>query len=256
MRGAWGGSGLPVVLIHGQPGSAGDWDRLRDELPDVRVLAPDRPGYDGSPASDFAGNARLLSELLVSTGVERAVLVGHSWGGGVALQMALDHPEQVAGLCLVSSIGSRLAWTWWDRVMAQPGLAQASAVAVVCTPAVAPRLVALATGSRLPEHELAQVRAQGHHWRRGGAIRAFVAEQRVLVRHGQELAARLGEVTVPTLVVTGDRDRTVTPRAAADLARALPRGELLTVPGGHLLLREQPQLVARAVRRVVADADW
>ena len=47
----------------------------------------------------------------MSTGVERAVLVGHSWGGGVALQMVLDHPEQVAGLCLVSSIGSRLAWT-------------------------------------------------------------------------------------------------------------------------------------------------
>lgn len=83
-----------------------------------------------------------------------------------------------------------------------------------------------------------------------------MAEQRALVRHGQELAARLGEVTVPTLVVTGDRDRTVTPRAAADLAQALPRRELLTVPGGHLLLREQPQLVARAVRRVVADAAW
>lgn len=47
----------------------------------------------------------------MSTGVERAVLVGHSWGGGVALQIALDHPEQVAGLYLVSSIGSRLAWT-------------------------------------------------------------------------------------------------------------------------------------------------
>jgi len=139
--------------------------------------------------------------------------------------------------------------------MAQPGLAQASAAAVVCTPAVAPRLVALATGSQLPEHELAQVRAQGQRWRRSGAIRAFVAEQRVLVRHGQELAVRLGEVSIPTLVVTGDRDRTATPRAAADLAQALPRGELLTVRG-VLLLREQSQLVARAVRRVVADADW
>lgn len=256
MRGTWEGAGRPVVLLHGQPGTRRDWDGVRGALRDVRVLAPDRPGYDGHPAMDFAGNAQRLSALLGATGVQRAVLVGHSWGGGVALQMALDHPAQVAGLCLLGSIGSRLSWTNWDRLLAFPGIAQAAGAATCRTAALAPRLFVSATGSQLPHAKLQDVRRQGREWQRRGAAKAIAAEQRFLVTRGQELARRLGEVTAAALVVTGDQDRTVPPAAAADLARALPRGVLLTLPGGHLLPQETPELVAAAIGRAVADADW
>jgi pimeloyl-ACP methyl ester carboxylesterase len=252
----WEGSGRPVVLLHGQPGSGRDWDLVRRGLNDLRVLAPDRPGYDGLPALDFAGNARLLSGLLRDTGVERAVVVGHSWGGGVALQMALDHPEQVAGLCLLGSIGSPLSLTRRDRLLAWPGLAEAAAVATCCTAVLAPRAFVSATGSRLPVAQRQELRRRGREWQRGGAVRAIAAEQRFMVLRGEELARRIGEITAPALVVTGQQDRTVSPAAAADLARALPGGVLLSVPGGHLLPHEAPRVVADAVRRLVADVDW
>jgi pimeloyl-ACP methyl ester carboxylesterase len=229
---------------------------VRRGLDDLRVLAPDRPGYDGLPALDFAGNARLLSGVLHDTGVARVVVVGHSWGGGVALQMALDHPEQVAGLCLLGSIGSPLSLTNRDRLFAWPGLAQAAAAAMCCTAVLAPRAFASATGSQLPPAQLKDLRRRGREWQRGGAVRAIATEQRFMVLRGEELARRLGEVTAPALVMTGKQDRTVTPAAAADLARALPRGVLLSVPGGHLLPHQAPSVVADAIRLCVAEADW
>ena len=256
MRGTWEGAGSPVVLLHGQPGSGADWVLVRRALSDVRVLAPDRPGYDGLPALDFAGNARRLSAVLSDTGVERAVVVGHSWGGGVALQLALDHPEQVAGLCLLGSIGSRLSWTNRDRLLSWPGMAQTAAAAMCCAAVLAPRLFVAATGSQLPHAKLQDVRRQSRELLRGGIVNAIAAEQRFLVTRGAELARRLGEVAAPALVVTGHKDRTVPPAAAADLARALPRGVLVSVSGGHLLPQEAPDLVADAVRRCVADAEW
>ena len=245
-----------MVLLHGQPGSGGDWVHVRRALSDVRVLAPDRPGYDGRPALDFAGNARRLSAVLSNTGVERAVIVGHSWGGGVALQMALDHPEQVAGLCLLGSIGSRLSWTNRDRLLAWPGLSHAAAAAICCTAVMVPQLFVAATGSRLPHAKLQDVRRQSRSLLRRGTLNAIAAEQRFLVERGEELARRLGEVAAPALVVTGHKDRTVPPAAAADLAMTLPRGVLVSVSGGHLLPQEAPGLVADAVQRCVADAEW
>jgi pimeloyl-ACP methyl ester carboxylesterase len=256
MRGTWEGVGPPVVLLHGQPGSGGDWDLVRKGLHGMRVLAPDRPGYDGGPALDFAGNARRLSELLRDTGVTRAVVVGHSWGGGVALQMALDHPEQVAGLCLVGSIGSPLSFTTSDRLLVQLKLARGAALAMCVTAVLSPRAFAFATGSTLSAGQLKQLRRRGSRWQRNGAVSAIAAEQRSMVLQGDRLARRLSEVTAPALVMYGDRDRTVSPAAACDLARALSRGVLLSVPGGHLLPDEAPHRVADAVRQVVAEADW
>src|SRR6202035_4629659 len=75
-----------VVLLHGQPGSGADWQQVADRLPDgLGVLAPDRPGYGASPqpAGGFAAGARAVVAELDGCGIDRAVLVGHSYGGGV-----------------------------------------------------------------------------------------------------------------------------------------------------------------------------
>jgi len=95
------------VLLHGQPGSSSDWRAVADNLAtDHRVIVPDRLGYGltGGPAAGFATNANAVAKLLGSLGVDGALIVGHSWAGGVALEMALDFPHHVAGLGLVSSV--------------------------------------------------------------------------------------------------------------------------------------------------------
>ncbi|HET6875527.1 MAG TPA: alpha/beta hydrolase, partial [Acidimicrobiales bacterium] len=118
-----GEGGAAVLLLHGQPGTAGDWQRVAGLLEDrYTVVVPDRPGYGatGGRATGFAGNARATADLLDRLGIERTVMVGHSWAGGVALAAARDYPDRVAGLVLVSSVGPGEHLGWDDRLLAAP----------------------------------------------------------------------------------------------------------------------------------------
>lgn len=256
MLGSWHGTGHPVVLLHGQPGRGRDWDPVLAVLAGLRVVAPDRPGYDGTPAQDFSGNARAVAAFATASGVDRLVVVGHSWGGGVALQLALDHPELVAGLCLVGSIGSPRAVQWSDKVWALAGMRRLAGLTVCCSAVLAPGSFERATGSRLTPSQRQTIRANGLRWLREGAASSYAAEQAHLVRDSPALSMRMHAIQAPTLVLTGSTDRTVSPWAAADLAARLPRSRLLTVPGGHLLPVEAPRLVAQAIQECVVTAAW
>ena len=256
MRGEWHGDGPPVVLLHGQPGGAADWHALLPLLQDMRLLLLDRPGYDGTPAGGFAWNAAALARRLEQTDVARVVIVGHSWGGGVALQLALDYPGRVAGLCLVGSVGSPRAVTGTDRLYALPGVRRAAGALVCCCAALAPGRFASATGSVLGPLQRAHLRAAGRRWLAQGAARSYGVEQAALVHEAERLSDRLPDVMTRCLVLSGDADRSVPPLAAADLAARLPYAVLQTVAGGHLLPLECPRAVADAIRQTVAMAVW
>lgn len=245
-----------MVLLHGQPGGAQDWAPVLPYLQGLRLLVPDRPGYDGGAAGGFARNADALAALLAATRVPRVVVVGHSWGGGVALRMALDHPAQVAGLCVVGSVGSAQAITRTDVLLSRPGLRQLAGLVISRSASMTPGLLVKATGSRLRPARRNQLRTVARQRSTRHAAVAFAVEQQALVREGPELARRLHDVAVPCLVVSGDRDRTVPPAASADLAARIPGALLHTLSGGHLLPVEHPQLVAEQIRRSVELADW
>src|SRR5260370_31689030 len=90
-----------LVLLHGQPGSAADWQQVMARLPPtLHPVAVDRPGYSSSrqPAAGFAGNARAVLAELDSRDIARAVLLGHSYGGRVALSAASLAPPPVDAL--------------------------------------------------------------------------------------------------------------------------------------------------------------
>src|SRR5262252_2871117 len=111
-----------VVLLHGQPGTGADWQQVADRLPDsLGVLALDRPGYGTSPqpAGGFTAGARAVVAEMDARGIDRAVLVAHSYGGGVALATAQLAPERVEALILLASVGPGCL-TWADRVLAGP----------------------------------------------------------------------------------------------------------------------------------------
>lgn len=239
----------PVVLLHGQPGSARDWYRVLPLLSARRVVCPDRPGYDGTPATGFAGNASAVVELLDREGVDRAIVVGYSWGAGVALEVALAAPERVAALCLLTPVGVRAAYTVGDVVLAAPGVSAAFvAVMRVLGPSAA-RLLAWSSGSRLDGGGLAMLRAGLAVARRGPHWPAFAVEQRALVRETWLLEARLPAVRCPALVVGGLRDRYIPRTAVSDLVAALPAAEVRWVDAGHLLLLEDPAAAAAAIAR-------
>ena len=135
------GEGPVALLLHGQPGQGSDWDDVAAGLASSnRVLVPDRPGYGrtGGPAVGLAANADSLDCLLDDKGVGSATVVGHSFGGGVALAMALRHGHRVRALVLVDSVGTGRSIGPYDRVLGLPGLPDVRGLGAVAAAAAGP----------------------------------------------------------------------------------------------------------------------
>jgi pimeloyl-ACP methyl ester carboxylesterase len=252
-----------LVLLHGQPGSAGDWQEVARRLPShLRAIAVDRPGYGSSlqPAAGFAANARAVLGDLDSRGICRAVLVGHSYGGGVALSTASLAPHRVEAVVLLASIGPGSV-SGWDRLLAAPGAGPLFAVmAWRLTPWIARARLAWIT--RLRDRPLGpgeyvnwQVWA-GSSREHVQLWRTFLAEQRALVRELGELVAGVPSVQAPTLLLADPKDMVVPVQTARRLAQALPNGRLELVEGaGHHLSRRAPGAVADAIAAFLAEMD-
>jgi 3-oxoadipate enol-lactonase len=250
-----------VVLLHGQPGSAADWPQLAGRLPGtLRVLALDRPGYGASPvaAGGFHANARAVLAELDARKIERAVLVGHSYGGGVALSLAQQAPGRVEALVLLASVGPGCL-TGWDRLLAAPVTGEVCALtAWSLTPWLARAwLAALARSRGRPsaadEHVMLRTWASARH---GRLWRSFLTEQRALVGELGSLTAALPDVVAPALLIADPRDRLVPVRTAHQLAAALPDARVQLVSGtGHHLPQRGAPAVAAAIARFLAALD-
>jgi pimeloyl-ACP methyl ester carboxylesterase len=267
------GAGPAVVLLHGQPGGRGDWAAVSSRLTSDRlVVAPDRPGYGetGGRARGFRGNAAAVVALLDRVGIGRATVVGYSWAGGVAIALAAEAPDRVAGLVLVSSVCPGLPLTRTDRVLAVPPIGTAVAagglflVSGALRVPVVRRFVkrrqlgraglverAEVHGSDAPGDDFPDPNAVVSSWRSTRVWKSFVTEQRSLIDELPLLTAGLAQIRVPTVVLQGMADRTVPPTAGRRLAAAIPGARLVELEGtGHLVILQRPDAVAAAVREV------
>jgi pimeloyl-ACP methyl ester carboxylesterase len=251
-----------LVLLHGQPGSPADWQLVAGRLPaQLHAVAADRPGYGCSriPAGGFAANARAVLDDLDSRGITRAVLVGHSYGGGVALAAASLAPCRVAAVILLASVGPGCL-TGWDRLLAAPGAGRLCAqVAWRLTPWMArARLAGMARrrGRPLRPDEHVNWQVWGHAGRRHRPLwRTFLTEQRALLRELDELEHAIASVRAPVLVLADPEDTVVPFETARRLARALPDARLQLVEGaGHHLPRRAAEVVADAIVAFLAAA--
>jgi len=252
-----------VVLLHGQPGSASDWQLVTDRLPEtLGVVALDRPGYGTSqqPAGGFGYGARAVLAELDARGIGRTVLVGHSYGGGVALAVAQQAPERVEALVLLASVGPGCL-TGWDRLLAAPVTGEACALtAWYLTPWLArSRLSAIARLRGRPispgEHVNWHVWGHAHH-DHGPLWRSFLTEQRALVHELGGLTASLAGVVQPVLLIADPDDTLVPVGTTHQLAAALPDAQvqLVTQMGHHLPRRGAPQIAA-AITEFLAALD-
>jgi pimeloyl-ACP methyl ester carboxylesterase len=261
------GAGPVVVLVHGQPGAGGDWAALVNLLSDDhRVLAPDRPGWgsDTRPAMGIAANADVLEELLDVVAAQSPVtVVGHSLGGGIALELALKHPERVGALVLIGSVGVAGALSGFDRLLAVPllgnGILRAGIATLRRGLIAATRYSQRHPGARVPKMVSVLPTVQAAIGTDGRPIvgrsrESFLVEQRALLAETPELERSLCRVAVPTAVVTGASDHVVPASAARSLAGRVPGAELVVIAGGHLLPFDQPEKIAGVVRRYSALA--
>jgi pimeloyl-ACP methyl ester carboxylesterase len=207
----------------------------------------------------LAQNADALEEFLLASGAQSPLtVVGHSLGGGVALELAIMHPERVGALVLVGSVGVAGALSRFDRVLAVPILGNG-----ILRAGVAALRRGLITAARYSErHPEARVAkkvavlptlqmAIGTDSRPtvGRSRQSFLVEQRALLAETPQLEADLGRIAVPTAVVNGASDRLVPLSAARSLAALVPGAELVVMAGGHLLPFDRPEKLAEIVRR-------
>jgi pimeloyl-ACP methyl ester carboxylesterase len=241
----------PVLLLHGQPGGAREWDRVVAAIGGrAKTIAVDRPGWDlfGVPR-DLPGNVAAAIGVLDLDQVPRSTVVGHSFGAAVAAWLAADHPERVGGLVLTAPAANVASLTRLDRWLVAPVAGKLLSVATVTGPglALASSHVRRRLAARLDLDE-DYLRDEGRALRSPAAWRAFVTEQRALVSGLPLLESRLGRIAAPTSIVIGSADRVVPNASARRLAAQIPGARVIVVQGaGHLLSMRHPVLVAEVV---------
>jgi pimeloyl-ACP methyl ester carboxylesterase len=270
------GEGPPVVLIHGMLNSSSHWQEVARSLADeYMVIAPDLIGHGDSaaPRGDYSlgAHAASIRDLLAAIGIDRATIVGHSLGGGVAMQFFYQFPQRVERLVLISSGGLGHEVSPLLRTAALPGMS------LLLSLTIHPRVLQAMweTGGRLRArgagvgvHLQAIARAL-RPLENAGARDAFLHTLRSVIDvHGQRVAAtdRLDLLeSMPTMIVWGERDHTIPIEHGRLAHAAIPHSVFATLPdAAHFPHLEDPDGLARVLRQfmhssepgLIEDADW
>ncbi|EWT01952.1 2-hydroxy-6-ketonona-2,4-dienedioic acid hydrolase [Intrasporangium oryzae NRRL B-24470] len=249
------GNGNPVVLLHGGgPGATGvsNYSRNIDALADqFRVIVPDMPGYGRSSkdidhSDPFGDLACAVRGLLDELGVEKAHLVGNSYGGAAALRLALDRPDKVDRLILMGPGG-----VGTTRALPTKGLKTLFRYYGGKGPsrdklATFIREYLVYDGAAVPD-ELIDVRYDASIHPEVVADpplrRPFPAAPRTLLRMDFTRDRRLAHQRTPTLVIWGADDKVNRPAGGLSLARTMPNCDLyLAARTGHWVQWERPDL--------------
>ena len=251
------GAGVPVVFVHGFPTSSHLWSDVVPLMPSGhRLVVLDLLGFGRSDrplarSVDARAHAQRLVEVFDELRIERACVVGHGYGGGVAQALAIEQGQRVSHLCLVDSTGID-QWPAMGRALTR---------------------AALPMMQLLPPHALIGVRhpdllrGYANPERAGHAIDLYLrpfdcAEGRdAIAAHvkgisspqNRSLASSLGMISVPTAIVWGDGDRVTPVSIGRRLAEAIPDATLDIVSGvRHFTPTDAPRDVADAIQRLLA----
>lgn len=256
--------GLPVVLVHGASSSL---ETMRKPLGDMlakshRVILIDRPGLGWSTRervedSTPAIQARMVDEALGKLGVDRAIMVGHSWAGAIMPEMALNYPARTAGIVMLSPV----AYSW------PGGVGRFNEIAAI--PVIGPVLaytITLPLGLFMIDSGTRHVFApqpMPDGFVNDTEVR-LVLRPSVFLNNATDLATLKAAVTkqsvdypkikVPVLVVTGDTDNTVSPEIhSRHFAATVPGAKLIVLPNvGHMPQVAAPELIVREIEAMAS----
>ena len=249
--------GPVVVLVHGLASRAAQWERVAADLGETsHVIAPDLLGHGESakPRGDYSLGAQAcgLRDLLAALGHDRITLVGHSLGGGIAMQFAYQFPERVERLALVCSGGLGPEVSPWLRAATLPG---AEWVLPVLAGSWVRRAGSTADGllarTKIPVPAGLRESLVGFGSLGDGATRqAFIHTARsVLDARGQRVDARdrlALAVDLPLLIVWGAKDTIIPVQHGRALAEAIPTARLEVFDqSGHFPHLTEPSRLAR-----------
>jgi len=240
------GKGLPVILIHGFPFDRNIWRPVVPLLEGhAQLILLDLRGFGASPKTEddaytMAMHAEDIHHLMEDINIERAVLVGHSMGGYVALAFAHAYPAQLMGLALVASHADP------DAPGRREGRLQTAAQ--IRERGLAPLLETMP--SQLTPNTAIQER-----------VRQMIADcaPQTAIRAQLGMAQRddafpwLAEIRAPVLILSGEQDPFLVPERLKAMVQALPDAEWVSLPGvGHMPMLEAPQATAEALKNLIA----
>jgi pimeloyl-ACP methyl ester carboxylesterase len=259
-------TGLPVVMIHG---ASSNLEAMRQPLGDRlaanhRVILIDRPGHGWSTRAREADSTpavqgRMIAEALQKLGVGPSIFVVHSWSGALGARMALDYPQAVAGLVMLAPVTH--PWPggvgWYNTLVTTPVVGRLLAYTVTLPlgyfladagvrnaflPQTMPENFVGQTATLLllrPREFLANARDLV-------TLKAAVAEQ----------APRYENITAPTVIISGDVDKTVSlNRHSRPFAQAVRGAKLIVLPGvGHIVQNAAPDLVISEIEAMIGRA--
>jgi pimeloyl-ACP methyl ester carboxylesterase len=259
-------AGPPIVLIHG---ASSNLEAMRRPLGDRlsinhRVILIDRPGHGWSSAAGEesatpAAQGRMIEEALRKLDVGPVILVVHSWAGALGARMALDYPARLAGLVMLAPVA--YPWPggvgWYNELVTKPVIGPLLAYTIT-----------LPLGYFLAERGaravfLPQVMPDDFVANSATPLllrpREFLANARDLVRLKQavtEQAPRYGEISAPTVVISGDVDKTVSTNIhSRPFAAAVANAKLIVLPGvGHMVQNVAPDLVIQEIDAIAGTA--
>jgi pimeloyl-ACP methyl ester carboxylesterase len=252
------GRGPLLVLVHGIAGSGASWEDVMLRLGEhYTVIAPDLLGHGESakPRADYSlgAHANAIRDLLGALGYERGTVVGHSLGGGVAMQFAYQFPERCERMVLVSSGGLGREVHPLLRAAALPG-----AEAVLPWLCVAGRQSAAAMARALgrvglrASTDLEEIGRSFRSLEESSARQAFLHTVRGLIDLGGQRVSATDRLylasELPVLIIWGERDPLIPVRHAREAHGRIPGSRLEVFPGaGHFPYRDDPERFAAFV---------
>jgi pimeloyl-ACP methyl ester carboxylesterase len=248
------GQGPPLILIHGYGGSMWQWEYQQTLAAQFRILTPDLIGSGLSDKPDLHYRPEELIEsvrgFMDGLGLTRATLVGNSMGAGVAIGMALNHPERVDRLVLIDGlpdhVRERLASPLMQRAVNSHLPVWLARLGNWLFPGAGTERV---LREIVFNHALltpAVLDRSNRNRRRANLIAPLLSIRDSLPLWEQHFATRFHEIRHPTLILWGDQDRLFPPQVGRDLQTAIPLSKLIIIPdSGHIPQWEQPQTVNR-----------
>lgn len=226
----------PVILIHGAGSNHLSWPAEIRRLRNYNVFTIDLPGHgrsEGTAHHHVSGYQSAIIDFIAQLGRDRAFLVGHSLGAAIALQLASDYPQNVAGLACISAAAS---------FQLDPALMNLFRNVQVQKNAL--KLLAFYFA---PQYGKSQW--YPHLIKGLPSVRNSLWYADLRATDQFDLRNKLSEIKTPTLVLSGSEDKMVAFSAAAHLARQLPYGRFVSFPKhGHMLMLEDPEGVANEIQ--------
>lgn len=260
------GSGPPVLLLHGLGCDSSSWLPVLPELARRHtVIAPDLLGHGGSdkPRADYTlgAYANGMRDLLTILGIEKVTVVGHSFGGGVAMQFAYQFPERTERMCMIAPGGLGHEVTPMLRALTLPGAGVVLGAATIrpLRPVIRGSLTALARTGLPHTRDLGEV-AKVYSLLCDTDARAAVRRVTSTVVDWRGQVVRMTDrayltALLPVCVVWGTEDQVVPVRHARVAEEHAPGAEVHIFDGcGHFPHRDQPELFVTVLEEFIASS--